>query len=84
MNENLFLSGSDPATDFRGTGILGLIQLYCMARDLPRDFPLAVVGINITAILITRLRHGELHENHLITSKFPTDIVELVLNHGAQ
>ncbi|KAK6024612.1 ELMO/CED-12 family protein, partial [Ostertagia ostertagi] len=70
--------GSDPATDFRGTGILGLIQLYCMAKDLPEgklaeivnlsrqephDFPLAVVGINITAILITRLRHGELLES---------------------
>uniref|UniRef100_A0A6F7PMR8 Engulfment and cell motility domain containing protein n=1 Tax=Haemonchus contortus TaxID=6289 RepID=A0A6F7PMR8_HAECO len=70
--------GSDPATDFRGTGILGLIQLYCMAKNLPEgklaeivhlsrkephDFPLAVVGINITAILITKLRNGELLES---------------------
>ncbi|KAK6048600.1 ELMO/CED-12 family protein, partial [Cooperia oncophora] len=73
-----WFSGSDPATDFRGTGILGLLQLYCMAKELPEgklaeivhlsrqepnDFPLAVVGINITAILIARLKQGELLES---------------------
>lgn len=70
--------GSDPATDFRGTGVLGLLQLYSMAKNLsesqlaeivhlsrsePHDFPLAVVGINITSILVTRLRNGELLES---------------------
>ncbi|KJH50743.1 ELMO/CED-12 family protein [Dictyocaulus viviparus] len=70
--------GCDPATDFRGTGILGLIQLYSMAKCLPEtklkeivklsrtepnDFPLAVVGINITALLVTRLRCGDLLES---------------------
>ncbi|KAK6744015.1 hypothetical protein RB195_010985 [Necator americanus] len=70
--------GSDPATDFRGTGILGLIQLYCVVKNLPEsklativqlsrgepnDFPLAVVGINITALLVARLRNGELLES---------------------
>ncbi|WKY02535.1 hypothetical protein Q1695_016087 [Nippostrongylus brasiliensis] len=70
--------GSDPSTDFRGTGILGLIQLYSMVKELdeadlaqvvhlsrnePHDFPLAVVGINITSILLTRLRNAELLES---------------------
>ncbi|KAK5981616.1 Engulfment and cell motility domain containing protein [Trichostrongylus colubriformis] len=76
--QDVGFQGTDPATDFRGTGILGLIQLYCMAKDLPEgklaeivhmsrqephDFPLAVVGINITAILINSLRQGELLES---------------------
>ncbi|EYC03407.1 hypothetical protein Y032_0094g2740 [Ancylostoma ceylanicum] len=69
--------GSDPATDFRGTGILSLIQLYSsvkslpesklativqLSRNEPNDFPLAVVGINITSMLVTRLRNGDLLE----------------------
>ncbi|KAE9419655.1 hypothetical protein Angca_009799, partial [Angiostrongylus cantonensis] len=69
---------SDPATDFRGTGILGLMQLYSMATNMPAstlreiihlsrtepyDFPLAVVGINITALLVSRLRSGALLES---------------------
>ncbi|PIO54249.1 hypothetical protein TELCIR_24392 [Teladorsagia circumcincta] len=61
-----------------------LAEIVNLSRQEPHDFPLAVVGINITAILITRLRHGELLENHFITSKFPTNIVKVVLNHGAQ
>ncbi|VDK46180.1 unnamed protein product [Cylicostephanus goldi] len=74
---SLVISGCDPATDFRGTGILSLIQLYNLVQTLPEsklaaivqlsrnephDFPFAVVGINITALLVTRLRNGELIE----------------------
>ncbi|KAJ1354650.1 hypothetical protein KIN20_011643 [Parelaphostrongylus tenuis] len=79
--QNVGFQGCDPATDFRGTGILGLVQLYSMAINLsenklrevvhlsrtePNDFPLAVVGINITALLVTRLRTGDLLESAII------------------
>ena len=36
----MYLVGNDPATDLRGTGMLGLLQLLYMVSD-PRLTPLA-------------------------------------------
>ena len=59
------LSGSDPATDFRGMGVLGLDLLLFMARhrvdDIRKilanrnDYPFACGAINIAALLFEKL-----------------------------
>lgn len=66
--------GTDPATDFRGMGILGLNNLLYFAEVHPetfrkivtvqaerkeRDYPVAVAGINITQMLYDLLRIGQ-------------------------
>lgn len=64
--------GEDPGTDFRGMGLLGLIQLEYLskkpkklARDLLKrsltetsGYPFAIVGINITYHLLHLYRDG--------------------------
>lgn len=62
-----------PQTDFRGCGVLGLLQMHTftqrvpanilraivlLATTEPNDFPLAVVSINVTSILLTQLKKG--------------------------
>ncbi|KAF1761414.1 hypothetical protein GCK72_009670 [Caenorhabditis remanei] len=62
-----------PHTDFRGCGVLGLLQMHTftqrvpanilraivlLATTEPTDFPLAVVSINITSIILTQLQKG--------------------------
>jgi len=63
----LGFQGTDPATDFRGMGLLGLHNLLYFAENhseifraivteqagrKERDFPVAVAGINITGMLV--------------------------------
>ena len=60
--------GADPATDFRGMGVLGLQNLVYFGEHYPevfqrlvskqrkRDYPLACAGINVTAMLVDLLR----------------------------
>jgi hypothetical protein len=65
--------GSDPATDFRGMGIWGLINLHHFALKHEdsmrawiageRSYPLAVAGINLTEFLARSLR---IHNRKLI------------------
>lgn len=66
--------GEDPGTDFRGMGLLGLLQLEYisrkprgLARDLLRrslnenhSYPFAIVGINITYNLLSLFRDGSM------------------------
>lgn len=66
--------GEDPGTDFRGMGLLGLIQLEYLSRkpkklacDLLRsslderyNYPLAILGINISYHLLSLYRDGSL------------------------
>lgn len=66
--------GEDPGTDFRGMGILGLAQLEYLSRKpkrLARDllkrslndehsYPFAIVGINITYILLNMMKDGSM------------------------
>jgi len=66
--------GEDPGTDFRGMGMLGLVQLSYLARrprklarDLlrrslnePHSYPFAIVGINITYNLLGLFRDGSM------------------------
>ncbi|CAI4221036.1 unnamed protein product [Auanema sp. JU1783] len=68
--------GTNPSTDLRGVGLLGLVQLYCLtnlvqedklkemimlSRNEPNDFPFAVVGINFTSLLLNKLKRDELN-----------------------
>ncbi|CAI5445934.1 unnamed protein product [Caenorhabditis angaria] len=63
--------GTNPATDFRGCGIFALLQLHSFTQRLPHnilkaivqlsraepnDFPLAVVSINITGLILGKLK----------------------------
>ncbi|KAK4325033.1 hypothetical protein Pmani_004344 [Petrolisthes manimaculis] len=70
--------GTDPATDLRGAGLLGLVQaLYLLTHDpllpLAREvyqlshhptcqFPLMVLSINVTGISLQALREGHLNK----------------------
>ena len=66
--------GTDPATDFRGMGLLGLDNLIYIAENHSlifrrivkeqssrddNDYPVAVTGISITQLLFTLLKLGE-------------------------
>jgi membrane protein CcdC involved in cytochrome C biogenesis len=78
------LQGTDPGTDLRGVGMLGLLQLLYLsntphliplARDIYRvsvddqqNFPLAVMSLNMTRIALQALRRGELNR-YLFTLK---------------
>lgn len=77
--------GEDPATDFRGMGLLGLIQLEVfsitpIARDVLLDsnhprryYPFAATGINVSAFVLELLTEGRLHG--LLFAKL--DVMEL-------
>jgi ELMO domain-containing protein len=67
--QEIGFQGDSPATDFRGMGVLGLVQLVALAES-ERDnalavlslanhpaygFPLAITGINVTALLLAKL-----------------------------
>lgn len=86
-------TGTDPSTDLRGVGILGLLQLHYLVTEwglpddqlttilqlsqdpqqvygsfkllidlpYPQNFPFAVVGLNFTSLIVTKLRSGELN-----------------------
>jgi hypothetical protein len=68
--------GEDPATDLRGCGMLGLLQLFMFATTCPGDvrkvfklsqhavyeFPMAPVGINVTRVTLKVLRKGLLND----------------------
>ena len=65
--------GKDPATDFRGMGILGLDNLIYLAKHYPETtsrildtsnhtssgFSMAIVGINLTHISLNLMRNRE-------------------------
>ena len=70
--EEVGFQGHDPATDLRGVGILGLVQLlylhnhdkrnaerlYRLSRHSVQEFPLAPLSINLTMAALTALRRG--------------------------
>jgi hypothetical protein len=67
--------GADPATDFRGMGLLGLVQLEYLVRTRPiqarnmllnanhprRYYPFAATGINVTAFVLELLSQRRMH-----------------------
>ena len=73
--EKIGFQGRDPATDLRGVGMLGLLQIlafislnsdfikyvYTYSLDETYHFPLAVALLNITEIMLHTLREGRLH-----------------------
>jgi len=77
--EQIGFQGSDPSTDLRGVGLLGLVQavylvmtpellpfshdVYQLSRDQGHDFPLMVLSLNITKITLHVLRDGLLNKH---------------------
>jgi len=72
--DELGFQGTDPATDFRGMGILGLLNLLYFAktynqisRDILLDskgkyeYPYAITGINFTATIVKLLNQRKLN-----------------------
>ncbi|OTF82215.1 ELMO domain-containing protein 3-like protein [Euroglyphus maynei] len=75
--EEIGFQGSDPSTDFRGVGILGLFQLtffvitpkvcqlskeiYDLSMDQVQHYPFAITSMNITQIVLQMLRDGSLN-----------------------
>lgn len=76
--EEIGFQGTDPTTDFRGVGVLGLLQLtffivnpetcklckviYDLSNDSVQHFPFAIMSMNITQISLQVLREGLLHK----------------------
>lgn len=73
--------GTDPATDFRGMGLLGLYNLIYIAENHPvifrrivkeqssredNDYPVAVTGISITQLLFTLFKIGEEKQDPIV------------------
>ena len=72
--KELGFQGTDPSTDFRGTGQLGLSDLAAFASRYPVDarrtlevskhpvawFPWAVAGINFTSFMLVLLERGKM------------------------
>jgi len=66
--------GKDPATDFRGMGLLGLKQLVFLAEEFTptvqsivsscnhpvKGYPFAITGINLTHLTLSLLKEGAL------------------------
>ncbi|KAG2772983.1 hypothetical protein PC129_g6483 [Phytophthora cactorum] len=73
--EDIGFQGSDPSTDFRGCGMLSLLQILYLVETFPdlahrfhalsqhptRHFPFACVLINITLQCVVALRSGALY-----------------------
>ncbi|RWS27016.1 adenylyltransferase and sulfurtransferase MOCS3-like protein [Leptotrombidium deliense] len=75
--ELIGFQGTDPATDLRGVGILGIYQLlflvlsadterlskdiYSLSNDTKQNFPFCVMGTNITQIALQTLRGKHLN-----------------------
>ena len=75
--EEIGFQGSDPSTDLRGVGILGLVQalflvitpeilpfsqdLYKLSRKEGQEFPLLVLSLNMTRITVQAVRDGILN-----------------------
>ena len=76
--EDIGFQGTDPATDLRGVGLLGLLQIlflilspetnllakeiYRLSVDRRQHFPFAVMSTNITQIALQVLREGLLNK----------------------
>ena len=77
--ETIGFQGRDPATDLRGVGMLGVLQIlafislnfefiqyvYTYSLDENHHFPLAVGLLNMTEIMLQTLREGKLHNTIL-------------------
>ncbi|KAL0230465.1 hypothetical protein PCE1_004024 [Barthelona sp. PCE] len=70
--ESIGFQGDDPATDFRGVGIFGLLQLFffsncsnakkCLEISKERIIPFTLVNFNITSLLLNCLRSADLYK----------------------
>ncbi|XP_054258907.1 ELMO domain-containing protein 3-like isoform X2 [Macrosteles quadrilineatus] len=76
--QEIGFQGSDPSTDLRGVGMLGLMQFLYLATNTPtrplslklhtvansetQPFPLAVLSLNVTNIALNALRAGRLNK----------------------
>lgn len=85
--ENIGFQGSDPVTDLRSAGYLGLLHLLFFALHAPtlstqcfsiskhqqNHFPLAVMGLNFTKMVMSAIRSGRLQvsKNRLTSVSVP-------------
>lgn len=76
--EDIGFQGSDPSTDLRGVGLLGLVHalylvmtpeifpfsqdVYKLSRQETQEFPLMVLSLNVTRITLHILRDGLLNK----------------------
>ena len=74
--EEIGFQGNDPATDLRGAGMLGLVNLFDfvtspiayqialdvlkLSRDVTQAFPMCALSMSLTVMVITFLRDGRL------------------------
>ncbi|KAI6653537.1 ELMO domain-containing protein 3 isoform X2 [Oopsacas minuta] len=74
--EEIGFQGNDPATDLRGAGMLGLVNLFDfvtspiayqialdilkLSRDVTQTFPMCALSMSLTVMVITFLRDGRL------------------------
>jgi len=80
---HLGFQSADPATDFRGMGILGLANLVYFGEHYPdvfqrlvtaqgkRDYPLACAGINVTSMLLELVHMRDEGSPHLVQERPP-------------
>jgi len=75
--EEIGFQNTDPATDLRGVGILGLLflhylsskqsesahQIWRLSKHEEQNFPMAVVSLNLTRVTLEAIRTGKLHAN---------------------
>ena len=73
--EAIGFQGTDPATDLRGVGVLGLIQLlafvtyheklfkkmFKLSTDEKHHFPLSICGFSMTLAAMEALRGGKMN-----------------------
>jgi len=75
--EEIGFQGDDPATDLRGVGMLGLLQLlflvrshtdlakkiHKLSRHAEQNFPFSVVSLNFTKLILQTMRSGVLNKH---------------------
>jgi len=90
----LGFQGTDPATDFRGMGHLGLLNLIFYAQFdntnaretllescLPSNaYPFAITGINLTSWILNLLKQGKLNEHLYVNGVTHDEFCRLYCN----
>jgi len=88
--EDIGFQGTDPATDFRGMGLLGLLNLHHLASNHPQitlqmiqhsnhprhGYSFAILGINLTSMAVELLSNGLLRTHFFNSIKRRPQVVD--------